>query len=338
MLRAIKQNRKRMLVSLILALSLHGVTFVSIQYFLPLKAEEIPEYSGPIEVTISRAEKPLPLEDEGRRVEKTAISETERHEEPVRSVPAVKDTLTEPLKETVRSVPAVKDTLPEPLKEPVRFFQPVRPVESEQPVKFSEDVEEDISEGITREEMLREELLAPAARDEVLMPVQQKPVREEEEEKPEKVLPFEPSSRIEPGPLAFDLDRLDEAIQKGKETPATIIEKGSAVEPGSTETDISSSETPLIVWDNASGARSLIYKGPPPDIPTWVKEEGLDLKVAVTFAVTPEGLTTSVKIEESSGYSDVDTSVLEAVRKMKFNPAADSKIVTGTIRYIISPR
>ncbi|MCK5093770.1 MAG: hypothetical protein KAR18_03525, partial [Spirochaetes bacterium] len=113
MIRAIKQNRKRMLVSLILALSLHGVTFVSIQYFLPLKAEEIPEYSGPIEVTISRAEKPLTLEDEGRRVEKTAISETERHEEPVRSVPAIKDTLTEPLKEPVRSVPSIKDTLPE---------------------------------------------------------------------------------------------------------------------------------------------------------------------------------------------------------------------------------
>ncbi|MCK4803698.1 MAG: energy transducer TonB [Spirochaetes bacterium] len=320
MIRAIKQNRKRMLVSLILALSLHGVTFVSIQYFLPLKAEEIPEYSGPIEVTISRAEKPLTLEDEGRRVEKTAISEAERHEEPVRSVPAIKDTMTEPL------------------KEPVQFFRPVRPVESEQPVKFSEDVEEDISEGITREEMLREELLAPADRDEVLMPVQQKPVREEEEEKPEKVLPFEPSSEIEPGPLAFDLDRLDEAIQKGKETPATADEKGSAVEQGLTETDISSSETPLIVWDDASGDRTLIYKGPPPDIPTWVKEEGLDLKMAVTFAVTPEGLTTSVEIEESSGYSDVDTSVLEAVRKMKFNPVADSKIVTGTIRYIISPR
>ncbi len=320
MIRAIKQNRKRMLVSLILALSLHGVTFVSIQYFLPLKAEEIPEYSGPIEVTISRAEKPLTLEDEGRRVEKTAISEAERHEEPV------------------RSVPAVKDTLPEPLKEPVQFFQPVRPVESEQPVKFSEDVEEDISEGITQEELLREELLAPTDRDEVLMPVQQKPVREEEEEKPEKVLPFEPSSRIEPGPLAFDLDRLDEAIQKGKETPATADEKGSAVEPGLTETDISSSETPLIVWDDAAGERALIYKGPLPDIPTWVKEEGLDLKMAVTFAVTPEGLTISVEIEESSGYSDVDTSVLEAVRKMKFNPAADSKIVTGTIRYIISPR
>ena len=320
MIRAIKQNRKRMLVSLILALSLHGVTFVSIQYFLPLKAEEIPEYSGPIEVTISRAEKPLTLEDEGRRVEKTAISETERHEEPV------------------RSVPAIKDTLPEPLKEPVRFFQPVRPVESEQPVKFSEDVEEDISEGITREEMLREELLAPTARDEVLMPVQQKPVREEEEEKPEKVLPLEPSSEIELGPLAVDLDRLDEAIQKGKETPGTADEKGSAVEPGLTETDISSSETPLIVWDDASGERVRIYKGPLPDIPIWVKEEGLDLKMAVTFAVTPEGLTTSVEIEESSGYSDVDTSVLEAVRKMKFNPVADSKIVTGTIRYIISPR
>lgn len=338
MLRAIKQNRKRMLVSLILALSLHGVTFVSIQYFLPLKAEEIPEYSGPIEVTISRAEKPLTLKDEGRRVEKTALPEAEHHEEPVRPLPAIKDTLTEPLKEPVRSVPTIKDTLPEPLKEPVQFFQPVRPVESEQPVKFSEDVEEDISEGITREELLREELLAPTDRDEILMPVQQKPVREEEEEKPEKVLPFEPSSEIEPGPLAFDLDRLDEAIQKGKETPATADEKGTAVEPGLTETDISSSETPLIVWDDASGERALIYKGPPPDIPTWVKEEGLDLKVAVTFAVTPEGLTTSVEIEESSGYSDVDTSVLEAVRKMKFNPAADSKIVTGTIRYIISPR
>lgn len=320
MIRAIKQNRKRMLVSLVLALSLHGVTFIAVQYFLPLKPEEVPEYSGPLEVTISRPEKPLSLEDEGRRVEKTALPEAERREEPV------------------RSVTAIKDGLPEPLKEPVPVFQSARPVESEQYLKSSKDVEEDISRGITREEMLREELHAPVARDEVLMPVQQKPVREEAEEKPDKVLPFEPLSEIEPAPLAFDLDQLDEAIQKGKETPAAAGEKGSAGEPGLTETETSVTETPRIVWDDTSGERALIFKGPPPDIPTWVKEEGLDLKVAVSFAVTPEGLTTSVEIEESSGYSDVDTSVLEAVRRMKFNPDAGSKIVTGTIRYIISPR
>lgn len=308
-----------MLVSLILALSLHGVTFIAVQYFLPLKLEEVPEYSGPIEVTISRPEKPLSLEDEGRRVEETALPEAERREEPV---------------------PSIKDTFPEPLKEPVQFFQSARPVESEQYLKSSKDVEEDISKGVTREEMLREELLAPVARDEVLMPVQQKPVREEAEEKPDKVLPVEPLSEIESAPLAFDLDfdQLDEAIQKGKETPAAADEKGSAGEPGLTETETSVTETPRIVWDDASGKRVLIFKGLPPDIPTWVKEEGLDLKVAVSFAVTPEGLTTSVEIEESSGYSDVDTSVLEAVRRMKFNPDTGSKIVNGTIRYIISPR
>jgi TonB family protein len=60
-----------------------------------------------------------------------------------------------------------------------------------------------------------------------------------------------------------------------------------------------------------------------------VQQEGLSPKVMVSFEVTPQGLTKSLKVETSSGYSDVDAAVLEVVRKLKFNPIKDDKVVRG---------
>jgi TonB family protein len=154
---------------------------------------------------------------------------------------------------------------------------------------------------------------------------------EEEESRNDNDLPFQPQSETQEDTLAFKMDRLDQAID-GVEKSGTVSEREQKIKKAPP------SEELVIVWDDASSERMLTHAGPDPKIPLWVQKEGLTLKSAISFAVTPEGHTTSVQIRISSGYSDVDTALLNAVRKMKFNPEPSNKRVTGTITYIISPK
>ena len=194
--------------------------------------------------------------------------------------------------------------------------------------------------GAVTEEIPQENIYAPPAPDETLAPVQ---------EKPGTTLPFKPSAELKSA-SALDMDQLDQAIEHVRDDTEKTRVTESGVKPVSDSggdraagpsvagTDIPSAETPLIEWDEEGRKRTLIDAGPKVKIPDWVKEEGLDLQIAVTFAVTPQGHTTSVAVGKSSGYPDVDSAVLEVVRKMKFNPAKVSENVTGTIKYIISTK
>ena len=196
--------------------------------------------------------------------------------------------------------------------------------------------------GMPPEDIPEENIPAPVDPEETLAPVQ---------EKPEKKLPFEPSVELESA-LAFDIDSLVEVIEHGKDDSPIPLETGPDTDPGLVSgTDVSakpsvsgerkdvlSTESSPIEWDKDGRKRVQIFPGPKSDIPLWVKKEGLDLQIAVSFAVTPGGYTTSVTVEESSGYPDVDAAVLETVRKMSFNPVSGSENVTGTIRYIISTK
>jgi TonB family protein len=71
----------------------------------------------------------------------------------------------------------------------------------------------------------------------------------------------------------------------------------------------------------------------------WVSEAGLRLTQEISFVLTPQGLLHSVRTVKSSGYSDVDSAVLDAVRGWKFKPApASAGNVQGTVSYLIVPR
>jgi len=46
-----------------------------------------------------------------------------------------------------------------------------------------------------------------------------------------------------------------------------------------------------------------------------------------------------VRVQKSSGYSDVDSSVLDAVRRWKFKPGGRrGETVNGRVSYLILPR
>ena len=92
----------------------------------------------------------------------------------------------------------------------------------------------------------------------------------------------------------------------------------------------------VIEWEDPAAGREAVTMVLP-RIPQWVSDEGLQLKVVVAFVLTPQGILSSVHLEESSGYSDVDSAVLEAVRKWKFKAVRSSRQVRGRLPYRIIP-
>jgi TonB family protein len=69
-----------------------------------------------------------------------------------------------------------------------------------------------------------------------------------------------------------------------------------------------------------------------------VADQGLALAVTVSFAVAPDGVIAQARVARSSGYSDVDAAVLEAVRRWRFRAAETTRTVRGTIPYTIRAR
>jgi len=301
MTKAEKQYRKRFALATALALLFHAAVFLAVQYLLPLRIETLPEYGGPITVTIGENEAAAapaaPSGVDAGAQKPSARSETGLPKEPraEAGTPSETTAAAKPPRPGVesREVPKIQEPVP-----PEHLSDIKPPPVTPPPVKLPEMAE-----------------------------------------RTDKSLPFAPETKVAESPSSVDLAKLDEALAKTK--PGTLA--GSSPAGGSSisasaEVQGSSKGSPLITWASAGQQRKLLSPAPPPDIPQWVKREGIDLKVIVTFDVTPEGQTTGVKTKQSSGYPDVDAAVLGSVRKMKFNPAPGAGISRGTVSYIIRTR
>jgi TonB family protein len=156
----------------------------------------------------------------------------------------------------------------------------------------------------------------------------------EQEEDVRETGPVLPTRPDEDEELAFNMERLDRAIEEGDEggTGGSIADDRT----GGTRDTSPDRGVPSITWEKGSQGRTLLSSGELPKIPDWVKREGLDLKVEVSFSVTPEGHTISLVVNRSSGYPDVDAAVLESVRKLRFNPIREDRYARGKISYLIS--
>jgi len=293
---ALKQDRRRMFISIIFALLAHGLVFIVVQYLVPIESEEVPEYRGSITVLLNE-----PLTKVQTTIEKKKTTEIEyKAPEEKEIVPTAIVPVIEKGKETVL------------IKE--------KPLE----------------ETIQKSEIAKKEI--PKTTENEPLPL----TEEKETVAPPKVKPKTTEENVNETtieePLALNLKWLDEAIKKSKESESISMEgigkREEAEEGGTTH----GTESPMINWEDIGNKRQLISKGELPKIPEWVKEEGLNLRVVVFFSVAPEGHTVACKISRSSGYSDVDASVLESVRKLKFNPISGNSIARGRITYIISPK
>jgi TonB family protein len=333
------QSRRRMLVSIALAFVLHGLVFVGVQYGIRAEEEETEELIGPVMVTLyepgqeiaaspdsaesrPRGEEPGQAESKRERrlfdriAEEKTPDKTRREERE----PAVSKPLETGHPEITEKEPTPRierrDTGDEPSEELYQKGGILEQWEREAPQEIgrqSEQVESDQPFVIDKEYQAEEDVRETG------------PVRASQ-----------PDEENAAQDLAFNMDQLDEVLEESRGGAGT----------GSTDSDARGGQAraepgsgmPRIVWDDASSGRVLLSSGGLPRIPEWVKREGLVLKVEVAFSVTPEGHTTSLSVLLSSGYPDVDASVLESVRKLRFNPIQDDRYARGKIRYLISKK
>ncbi len=131
---------------------------------------------------------------------------------------------------------------------------------------------------------------------------------------------------------SLDYGSLDQSLKGSSPAGSTAgtAKAASAGTPGPSATGGSSG----IQWSRPSVNREPLFELNP-KIPAWVGQQGLGLKVTVSFTVLPDGTVTSPKVEKTSGYADVNAAVLEALRSWRFKEDPTSPAVTGVLTYVI---
>ncbi len=109
--------------------------------------------------------------------------------------------------------------------------------------------------------------------------------------------------------------------------------------------DLSQLDKPLagqsysILWSGAgSGRGRTLVSTTSPKLPAWVSAQGLTLSVTVSFTLLSDGTTGGVSLQQSSGYADVDASVVDAIRRWRFTSVEGAPPARGTIPYVIQAR
>ncbi len=147
-----------------------------------------------------------------------------------------------------------------------------------------------------------------------------------------------------PGKSALDqggLAGLDSAIAGGSDS-GTSSGGSSSGKDGGTSTGSTgkqgasgtgSSVSGDITWGDRNTRAALTTAKP--IIPGWVAEQGLRLQATLSFVLTPDGFITNIKVKNSSGYSDVDNALVNALRQYTFPSRKDTKTITGEIPFRI---
>ena len=94
-----------------------------------------------------------------------------------------------------------------------------------------------------------------------------------------------------------------------------------------------------LTWDKPDASKGrAVLSSVKPKIPQWVSAQGLTMRVTVAFTLQPDGVVSAVSVERSSGYADVDSAVIEAVRQWRFTAASGGGPVKGVISHLINTR
>jgi TonB family protein len=313
--------RERLIVSVFIAVLLHFILLLVLQLLLKFERSRIPEYSGPLYVTLGETPDVVPA------AEKTP--EPRQSPRPQRQQPRAEQS-------PGQSGPqqgGVAAGVPRPRSAPSETEQPeARPRTG---LRF---LEEPQREPASDERYLPPEPNAlqnpPAQRQSRRpAPAQQTPAPQDTEVRPQE--------QPEGSPL-LDLRSLDSSLAQpggaaeasGGSRSGSSSQQGSAGQSGSAQ---EGREGIVIEWTNPSFGRNPTQT-PRPAIPAWVSRQGVRLTVVVSFVLTPQGVLQDVKVEQSSGYSDVDSAVQDALRRWKFPSISTSDYVTGRIPYTIIPQ
>jgi TonB family protein len=317
--------RERLVISVFLAILAHFVLLLVLQLVLKFERSRIPEYSGPLYVTLGETPDVAPVIEKAQEPKQLPRMEREQprvEQQPTEQARPEQDIESAGLPR-IRSVPTpetTKETTERP-RTGLRFLDPVETPSSDERYLPPE----------------REAYQSPPAQVETTrepVPAQEVPAARQSEVRPQE----EPDQ-----PSVLDLRRLDSSLTETDTSTGTESgsrEGGPTSQPATGAESTSAQEGRegiVILWDDPSQGREPTYT-PRPQIPTWVSEQGLRLQVVVSFVLTPQGVLRDVKVEQGSGYSDVDTAVLEALRRWKFRPVSSTRTVTGRVPYTIIPR
>jgi len=349
-----RQSQRRMALSITIALLIHAGIFITFQYGIRFHPEQLAEYSGPITVTLyESAEQMRATEAQALAAQRAALQPEKRPEtkkpEPVQKIPEVIQKIKdqpEAIQEAAHPYESEAAKATENLVQKSQKLTGPVPVQ-ERPLGTAGPVEEAVNvpsgsiqaptRGLAPQEARPLQQAVPSTRETgaAVSGIIPEATGEEQAsgQAPEEKFSF-PPVEAEEKPLSLDMERLEQVLEEtATDSTEETRQKTAAAEQG-----IPSTGAPKIEWEDARRGRTLLSSPALPVIPEWVKMEGLNLTITVSFEVTPQGHTTTLSVKRSSGYSDVDSVVLEAVRKLRFNPVVDSRNVRGTIRYIISAR
>jgi TonB family protein len=317
---------QRLTFSILLAILFHAAVLLLLQLFLKLAPERMPEYSGPMFVTLEESpESPV----------------LERVQEP-QAQPRV-----EPAPQPAAQTEQPRTQAATRVEQPSAAVQPqAQPRTTPAPAQPQPRTEtQPAPQPGTRTEPLRQpqgsRQVVPAEPLGTLPPVAS-----------EETTPYQPQTFSQPlqeqGPILaapsreqasrLDTSRLDSAIAQA-DTGGTVVPQtgpnGASTGPaGAAQTSVEGFQ---IEWQNPSEGRLVLQSGQP-EIPGWVSEQGLRLQVAVSFVLKPSGYLSDIRIARSSGYSDVDTAVVSALRRFRFSASPGAPDVHGEVTYRIIPR
>ena len=114
---------------------------------------------------------------------------------------------------------------------------------------------------------------------------------------------------------------------------------GSGGSGGGSASGGSGGQSYSVLWGTADSGkgRTLVFKIDPVP-PRSVSAQGLRLSVTVKFTLLDDGVIGGVKLERSSGSGEVDSAVLDAIRRWRFTSAKGAAPAEGIISYVIQPR
>ena len=287
--------RERLWTSVGLAVVFHAVAFVLLQLFLVLRSERLPEYTGPMFVqleeqpVIQQSREPAPVAVESRAAAAESRAPAAEVTPSAAAAPAA-----QPLRPTASS--ADPQAPPKPSGSPFRMEGSAAQetqAPSKGPLRPAGEGFQAVSEQPT---------LPPAGVKSQGAPL-----------KAEAVTP------VQSGGQALPLESVDRALAGGRRAGAAGAAAAGENRParrpapggrqaGERQRGRFREGISIACEDPAQGREPSFM--PKPVIPAWVSEAGLTLTVEVLFRAYSSGGHAECAGGKSSGYSDVDTSVL----------------------------
>lgn len=137
------------------------------------------------------------------------------------------------------------------------------------------------------------------------------------------------------------LSQLEKVLNQGKEVNGYSGKTNNnrhGTSSSGTDTGTSSIDgVGPVQWEDPSQSARKIISRVNPDIPDWVGKQGITLKAIFSFAVTPEGYLTNIKLVKSSGYTDVDQAIATALAHYQFEPTSSTRLAKASVPYMIQP-